>query len=132
MAGLFVDTYHQLYLTIDKINASRTEIGTYHPANADMLSTLGYWLGMSTAYFDLDEGESSMNGNRLFDSYEAKWRGGGEEAVQFMREYLQRYIAKKAIVRSAPLPCGSSMSSSFRNILPMLSNAASRIRSLTV
>ena len=57
MAGLFVDTYHQLYLTIDKINASRTEIGTYHPANADMLSTLGYWLGMSTAYFDLDEGE---------------------------------------------------------------------------
>lgn len=97
MAGLFVDTYHQLYLTIDKINASRTEIGTYHPANADMLSTLGYWLGMSTAYFDLDEGESSMNGNRLFDSYEAKWRGGGEEAVQFMREYLQRYIAKKRL-----------------------------------
>lgn len=102
MAGLFVDTYHQLYLTIDKINASRTEIGTYHPANADMLSTLGYWLGMSTAYFDLDEGESSMNGNRLFDSYEAKWRGGGEEAVQFMREYLQRYIAKKGYSQVSP------------------------------
>ena len=102
MAGLFVDTYHQLYLTIDKINASRTEIGTYHPANADMLSTLGYWLGMSTAYFDLDEGESSMNGNRLFDSYEAKWRGGGEEAVQFMREYLQRYIAKKDYSQVSP------------------------------
>ena len=50
MAGLFVDTYHQLYLTIDKINASRTEIGTYHPANADMLGTLGYWLGMDTAF----------------------------------------------------------------------------------
>ena len=102
MAGLFVDTYHQLYLTIDKINASRTEIGAYHPANADMLSTLGYWLGMSTAYFDLDEGESSMNGNRLFDSYEAKWRGGGEEAVQFMREYLQRYIAKKGYSQVSP------------------------------
>ena len=102
MAELFVNTYHQLYLTIDKINASRTEIGTYHPANADMLSTLGYWLGMSTAYFDLDEGESSMNGNRLFDSYEAKWRGGGEEAVQFMREYLQRYIAKKGYSQVSP------------------------------
>lgn len=102
MAGLFVDTYHQLYLTIDKINASRTEIGTYHPANADMLSTLGYWLGMSTAYFDLDEGESSMNGNRLFDSYEAKWRAGGEEAVQFMQEYLQRYITKKGYSQVSP------------------------------
>lgn len=102
MAGLFVDSYHQLYLMIDKINASRTEIGTYHPANADMLSTLGYWLGMSTAYFDLDEGESSMNGNRLFDSYEAKWRAGGEEAVQFMQEYLQRYIAKKGYSQVSP------------------------------
>lgn len=102
MAGLFVDTYHQLYLTIDKINASRTEIGTYHPANADMLSTLGYWLGMSTAYFDLAEGESSMNGNRLFDSYEAKWRAGGAEAVQFMQEYLQRYITKKGYSQVSP------------------------------
>ena len=102
MAGLFVDTYHQLYLTIDKINASRTEIGAYHPANADMLSTLGYWLGMSTAYFDLDAGETSMNGNRLFDSYEAKWRAGGAEAVQFMREYLQKYIAKKGYSQVSP------------------------------
>ena len=102
MAGLFVDTYHQLYLTIDKINASRAEIGAYHPANADMLSTLGYWLGMSTAYFDLDAGETSMNGNRLFDSYEAKWRAGGEEAVQFMREYLQKYIAKKGYSQVSP------------------------------
>ena len=102
MAGLFVDTYHQLYLTIDKINASRAEIGAYHPANADMLSTLGYWLGMSTAYFDLDAGETSMNGNRLFDSYEAKWRAGGEEAVQFMREYLQKYIARKGYSQVSP------------------------------
>lgn len=102
MAGLFVDTYHQLYLMIDKINASRTEIGTYHPANADMLSTLGYWLGRSTAYFDLDAGETSMNGNRLFDSYEAKWRAGGEEAVQFMQEYLQRYITKKGYSQVSP------------------------------
>ena len=102
MAELFVNTYHQLYLTIDKINASRTEIGTYHPANADMLSTLGYWLGVSTAYFDLDAGETSMNGNRLFDSYEAKWRAGGAEAVQFMREYLQRYITKKGYSRVSP------------------------------
>lgn len=130
MAGLFVDTYHQLYLTIDKINASRTEIGTYHPANADMLGTLGYWLGMDTAFYDDDT--VGMGGNRLFDSYEAKWRAGGEEAVQFMREYLQKYIAKKAIVGSAPRHCGSSMSRLFRSILPMLSNAASRSRSLTV
>ena len=102
MAELFVNTYHQLYLTIDKINASRTEIGTYHPANADMLSTLGYWLGVRTAYFDLDAGETGMNGNRLFDSYEAKWRAGGAEAVQFMREYLQRYITKKGYSQVSP------------------------------
>lgn len=100
MAGLFVDTYHQLYLTIDKINASRTEIGTYHPANADMLGTLGYWLGMDTAFYDDDT--VGMGGNRLFDSYEAKWRAGGEEAVQFMQEYLQRYITKKSYSRVSP------------------------------
>lgn len=100
MAGLFVDTYHQLYLTIDKINASRAEIGTYHPANADMLGTLGYWLGMDTAFYDDDT--VGMGGNRLFDSYEAKWRAGGEEAVQFMQEYLQRYITKKGYSRVSP------------------------------
>lgn len=102
MAELFADTYHQLYLVIDTINAAKTNIGAYHPANADMLSTLGYWLGMSTAYFDLDAGETSMNGNRLFDSYEAKWRTGGAEAVQFMREYLQKYIAKKGYSQVSP------------------------------
>lgn len=79
MAELFTNTFYQIYLEMDKITASRTEIGSYHSANADMLSTLGYWLGMSTAYFDLDAGETSMNGNRLFDSYEAQWRAGGEE-----------------------------------------------------
>lgn len=45
---------------------------------------------------------TGMNGNRLFDSYEAKWRAGGEEAVQFMREYLQRYIAKKGYSQVSP------------------------------
>lgn len=100
MAELFADTYHQLYLVIDKINAAKTNIGTYHPANADMLGTLGYWLGMDTAFYDDDT--VGMGGNRLFDSYEAKWRAGGEEAVQFMREYLQKYIAKKGYSRVSP------------------------------
>ena len=100
MAELFADTYHQLYLVIDKINAAKTNIGAYHPANADMLGTLGYWLGMNTAYYDDDT--VGMNGNRLFDSYEAKWRAGGEEAVQFMREYLQKYIAKKGYSQVSP------------------------------
>lgn len=100
MAELFADTYHQLYLVIDKINAAKTNIGTYHPANADMLGTLGYWLGMDTAFYDDDT--VGMGGNRLFDSYEAKWRAGGEEAVQFMQEYLQRYITKKGYSRVSP------------------------------
>lgn len=100
MAELFADTYHQLYLVIDKINAAKTNIGAYHPANADMLGTLGYWLGMDTAFYDDDT--VGMGGNRLFDSYEAKWRAGGEEAVQFMREYLQRYITKKGYSRVSP------------------------------
>lgn len=102
MAELFVNTFRQLYQEIDKITAARAAVGSYHPANADMLSTLGYWLGVSTAYFDLDAGETSMNGNRLFDSYEAKWRAGGAEAVQFMREYLQRYITKKGYSQVSP------------------------------
>lgn len=102
MAKLFTNTFYQIYLEMDKIAASKTEIGSYHPANADMLGTLGYWLGMSTAYFDLDEGETSMNGNRLFDSYEDKWRIGGDDAVQFMREYLQRYITKKGYSQVSP------------------------------
>ena len=100
MAELFADTYHQLYLVIDKINAAKTNIGAYHPANADMLGTLGYWLGMDTAFYDDDT--VGMGGNRLFDSYEAKWRAGGEEAVQFMREYLQKYIAKKGYSQVSP------------------------------
>ena len=100
MAELFADTYHQLYLVIDKINAAKTNIGAYHPANADMLGTLGYWLGMNTAFYDDDT--VGMGGNRLFDSYEAKWRAGGEEAVQFMREYLQKYIAKKGYSQVSP------------------------------
>lgn len=102
MAELFVNTFRQLYQEIDKITAARAAVGSYHPANADMLSTLGNSLGMSTAYFDLDAGETGMNGNRLFDSYEAKWRAGGAEAVQFMREYLQRYIAKKGYSQVNP------------------------------
>lgn len=129
MAELFADTYHQLYLVIDKINAAKTNIGAYHPANADMLGTLGYWLGMDTAFYDDDT--VGMGGNRLFDSYEAKWRAGGEEAVQFMQEYLQRYITKKAIVGSAPRHYGSSMSRSFRSIFPTLNRIASKSRSLT-
>lgn len=100
MAELFADTYHQLYLVIDKIIAAKTNIGAYHPANADMLGTLGYWLGMDTAFYDDDT--VGMGGNRLFDSYEAKWRAGGEEAVQFMREYLQKYIAKKGYSQVSP------------------------------
>lgn len=100
MAELFADTYHQLYLVIDKINAAKINIGAYHPANADMLGTLGYWLGMDTAFYDDDT--VGMGGNRLFDSYEAKWRAGGEEAVQFMQEYLQRYITKKGYSRVSP------------------------------
>ena len=100
MAELFADTYHQLYLVIDKIIAAKTNIGAYHPANADMLGTLGYWLGMDTAFYDDDT--VGMGGNRLFDSYEAKWRAGGEEAVQFMQEYLQRYITKKGYSQVSP------------------------------
>lgn len=102
MAELFVSTFQQIYQEIDKITAARTAVGSYHPANADMLSTLGYWLGMSTAYFDLDEGETSMNGNRLFDSYEATWRAGGEDAVEFMEGYLQRYVTKRGYSQVSP------------------------------
>lgn len=100
LAKLFTDTFQQLYQAIDRIGASKTEVGSYHPNNAKMLSTLGYWLGMGTAYFD-DE-SAGMGGNRLFDSYESKWRTGGDEAVQFMQEYLQKYIDKRGYSQVSP------------------------------
>ena len=100
MAKLFADTFHQIYLAIDKINASKTEIGSYHPSNARMLETLGYWLGRSTANYD--DATVGMDGNRLFDSYEDTWRTGGDDAVQFMQKYLKRYVDERGYSQVSP------------------------------
>lgn len=90
MAELFANTFHEICLTVNKIKAVEEDVGSYHPANADMLYTLGYWLGMETAYVNDDA--AGMNGSRLFDSYEDTWQAGGEKAVEFMRTYLKNYL----------------------------------------
>lgn len=90
MSELFADTFHEICLTINKIKSAETAVGSYHPANADMLYALGYWLGMGTAFFD-DE-TAGQGGNLLFKSYEDKWQAGGEDAAKFMRTYLEKYL----------------------------------------
>lgn len=90
MSELFADTFHEICLTINKIKSAETAVGSYHPANADMLYALGYWLGMGTAFFD-DE-TAGQGGNLLFKSYEDKWQAGGNDAVEFMRTYLEKYL----------------------------------------
>lgn len=95
MAELFANTFHTICQAINEIDLAETAVGSYHPANARMLETLGYWLGMGTAYLDFEDGEANMDGNRLFDSYKSKWDAGGEEAVTFMQEYLQKYLTRQ-------------------------------------
>lgn len=92
-AELMANTFHTLCVTANQIESATVEVGSYHPANADMLMELGYWLGMFT-YYDAAEGETTMNGNRLFDSYEDKWQTGGDEAVAFMTQYLTTWMER--------------------------------------
>lgn len=93
LAKLMADTFHNICTTANTIASAKTEVGSYHPANADMLEELGYWLGMFT-YFDPDDSDATMNGNRLFDSYEDKWQAGGDAAVEFMEEYLTKWMTR--------------------------------------
>lgn len=103
MAELFADTFHTIYQTIGRLKSASVAVGSYHPANADMLSTLGYWLGMGTAYYTLRDDENpTMDGNRLFDSYESVWQTGGEEAVSFMRQYLETYVERNGYSQIDP------------------------------
>lgn len=92
-AELMANTFHEICETANQIEAAGQAVGSYHPANADMLMELGYWLGMFT-YYDPDDADATMNGNRLFDSYEDKWQTGGAEAVTFMTQYLTKWMEK--------------------------------------
>ena len=93
LAELMANSFHDICVAANTITAEGEEIGSYHPANADMLMEFGYWLGMFT-YFDPADGETTMNGNRLFDSYEDKWQAGGAEAVSFMEQYLTKWMER--------------------------------------
>lgn len=93
LAELMANSFHDICVAANTITAEGEEVGSYHPANAKMLMELGYWLGMFT-YFDPADGEATMNGNRLFDSYEDKWQAGGAEAVSFMQQYLTKWMER--------------------------------------
>ncbi|MDD7250091.1 MAG: hypothetical protein SOV32_10715 [Oscillospiraceae bacterium] len=128
MAELFANTFHQICLTMNKIKSVEEDVGSYHPANADMLYALGYWLGMNTAAYS-DE-SSGMNGNRLFDSFEDTWQAGGEEAVEFMRTYLQTYLDRQQTGDSASpyYMKPSALKTIYEEIVPFYLNYALNTR----
>lgn len=128
MSELFADTFHEICLTINKIKSAETAVGSYHPANADMLYALGYWLGMGTAFFD-DE-TAGQGGNLLFKSYEDKWQAGGEEAVAFMRTYLEKYLElqQKGSSGSPYYMKPSALKTIYEKIVPFYLNYALNTR----
>lgn len=128
MSALFANTFHEICLTMNKIKSVEEDVGSYHPANADMLYALGYWLGMNTAAYS-DE-SSGMNGNRLFDSFEDIWQTGGEEAVEFMRTYLQTYLDRQQTGDSASpyYMKPSALKTIYEEIVPFYLNYALNTR----
>lgn len=128
MAELFANTFHDICLTISKIESAEEAVGSYHPANADMLYALGYWLGMGTAFFD-DEG-TGQGGNLLFKSYEDKWQAGGEDAVAFMRTYLEKYLElqQKGSSGSPYYMKPSALETIYKKIVPFYLNYALNTR----
>lgn len=123
LSELMANTFHEICTAANKISTAKTETGSYHPANADMLKELGYWLGMFT-YYDLAEGETSMNGNRLFDSYEDKWQTGGEEAIAFMKQYLTTWMERNKNWYFKP----SAVKTIYEQIVPWYINYALETR----
>lgn len=128
MSALFANTFHEICLTMNKIKSVEENIGSYHPANADMLYALGYWLGMNTAIFTNEA--SGANGNRLFDSFEDTWQAGGEEAVEFMRTYLQTYLDRQQTGDSASpyYMKPSALKTIYEKIVPFYLNYALNTR----
>ena len=128
MSALFANTFHEICLTMNKIKSVEEDVGSYHPTNADMLYALGYWLGMNTAAYS-DE-SSGMNGNRLFDSFEDIWQTGGEEAVEFMRTYLQTYLDRQQTGDSASpyYMKPSALKTIYEEIVPFYLNYALNTR----
>ena len=128
MSELFANTFHQICLTMNKIKAVEEDVGSYHPANADMLYALGYWLGMNTAIFTNEA--SGANGNRLFDSFEDTWQAGGAEATEFMRTYLQTYLDRQQTGDSASpyYMKPSALKTIYEKIVPFYLNYALNTR----
>lgn len=128
MSELFANTFVQICRAINKIESAEEKVGSYLPGNAKMLYALGYWLGESTAYYsDLTSGQ---NGNSLFSSHEDTWQMGGEDAVSFMREYLQTYLSEKPTPSSGS-PCymkPSALRTIYTEIVPFYLNYALNTR----
>lgn len=128
MSELIANTFVQICKAMNTIKSSGEEVGSYHPGNEEMLKALGYWLGINTAYYS--EPDAGQNGNRLFDSYEEKWQLGGDEAVKFVRTYLQTYLNKKPTPSSGS-PCymkPSALKTIYEKIIPWYINYALNTR----
>ena len=115
MAELFADGLHTICQAINKIESSEVAVGSYHPANAKMLYQVAYWVSRSTANYD--DPSAGMGGNLLFESYESKWQAGGSEAVTFMREYLEKYLAQNSDSSYFMKP--SAMKTVYKQIIPL-------------
>lgn len=115
MAELFANGLHTICQAINKIESSKVAVGSYHPANAKMLYQVAYWVSRSTANYD--DPSAGMGGNLLFESYESKWQAGGSEAVTFMREYLEKYLAQNSDSSYFMKP--SAMKTVYKQIIPL-------------
>ena len=122
MSELIANTFVDIAATMGQINRTELEIGSYHPANAEMLNTLGYWLGMRTAYYT-DE-NSGMNGNRLFDSYMNIWNTGGAEAVEFVQNYLEAALEQKSTTGGSYMMKPAALKIIYEQIVPFYLNYA--------
>ena len=80
-----------------------------------MLYQVAYWVSRSTANYD--DPSAGMGGNLLFESYESKWQAGGSEAVTFMREYLEKYLAQNSDSSYFMKP--SAMKTVYKQIIPL-------------
>lgn len=128
MSELFANTFVQICRAINKIESAEEKIGSYLPGNAKMLYALGYWLGERTAFYS--DPKSGQNGNSLFSSHEDTWQMGGEDAVSFMREYLQTYLSEKPTPSSGS-PCymkPSALRTIYTEIVPFYLNYALNTR----
>ncbi len=124
MSELIANTFVSIAAKMGQLSSMKPAVGSAHPSNGDMLSTLGYWLGMGTAYFE--DTTVGQNGNRLFDSYMNIWNAGGSKAVDFTQYYLQKALEQKNKTAGSYTMKPDALRIIFEEIVPFYLNYAEK------